>query len=79
MNGTLRILAFGKLSDLMPAGLEIDWQQANLYTLKCRLEKEYPSLAGRTYRIAVNRKMAGDDAVVAPGDEIALLPPFSGG
>ncbi len=30
-------------------------------------------------RIAVNQEFAGLDAAVAPGDEIALFPPMTGG
>jgi MoaE-MoaD fusion protein len=29
--------------------------------------------------MAVNREVAGDDAVLSPGDELALIPPVSGG
>jgi molybdopterin synthase catalytic subunit len=36
------------------------------------------ALAGRL-RIAVNREFASDDRVLADGDEVALLPPVSGG
>ena len=29
--------------------------------------------------MAVNREVAGDDVVLRPGDELALIPPVSGG
>ena len=34
---------------------------------------------GRPVRIAVNQEFAGLDHPVAPGDEIALFPPVTGG
>jgi molybdopterin synthase sulfur carrier subunit len=34
---------------------------------------------GRAYRVAVNQSMAGTDAAIAAGDEIALFPPVTGG
>ena len=35
--------------------------------------------AGRTVRIAVNHDIAQPDTPVRPGDEVALLPPVTGG
>ena len=35
--------------------------------------------AGRAVRIAVNHALVGADAVVRDGDEVALLPPVTGG
>jgi len=36
-----------------------------------------PALA--TIRVAVNQTFVEDDTVLAPGDEVALIPPVSGG
>jgi len=48
--------------------------------LKVVLEHEYPDL-GRlsSYRIAVNKELAGDGNPIHAGDELALIPPVSGG
>ncbi|MEO8486261.1 MAG: molybdopterin converting factor subunit 1 [Betaproteobacteria bacterium] len=34
---------------------------------------------GRAVRIAVNHALVRDDARIAPGDEVAFLPPVTGG
>lgn len=34
---------------------------------------------GRAFRVAVNHALAGPDAPVRNGDEVALLPPVTGG
>lgn len=47
--------------------------------LEARLRAQLPALAGRPFRTAVNRRYATADERVAPGDEIALIPPVSGG
>lgn len=45
------------------------------------VEAEYPNLArfDRTYRVAVNQVFATAEQPVRPGDEVALIPPVSGG
>ncbi|HWM49783.1 MAG TPA: MoaD/ThiS family protein [Thermoplasmata archaeon] len=42
---------------------------------------KYPRLAGHraTMLLAVNHSVAGSDRVLREGDEVALLPPVSGG
>ena len=35
--------------------------------------------AGRAVRVAVNQNLAHAESVIAPGDEVALLPPVTGG
>lgn len=35
--------------------------------------------AGRAYKVAVNHEIAGPGCVVRPGDEVAFLPPVTGG
>ena len=43
--------------------------------LECRV----PNLLGRTFYVAVNEEFAQRDTVLHEGDEVALLPPVSGG
>jgi molybdopterin converting factor small subunit len=40
---------------------------------------QFPTLNQQTFVIAVNHKMAEADLILTKGDEVALLPPFSGG
>jgi molybdopterin converting factor subunit 1 len=40
---------------------------------------QYELAAGRAVRVAINHELAAVDATVAEGDEIALLPPVTGG
>ena len=34
---------------------------------------------GRAFRVAINHDVVGHDAMIADGDEVALLPPVTGG
>ena len=71
--------AFGASSIAMPDGV------GTAAGLRARLVELNPDLAdmlrAQTVRIAVNQVMVADEAgtPVSAGDEIALLPPLSGG
>ena len=49
--------------------------------LRERLAERFPVFAGRMESIAVsvNQEFAGDSLSLSPGDEVALIPPISGG
>ena len=51
--------------------------------LKEMLKKERPALSevldGRSVLISVNQEFATNDTLIEYGDEVAFLPPFSGG
>lgn len=51
--------------------------------LKQLLVKDMPALGevlgGRSVLVSVNEEFARDDELVADGDVVGLLPPFSGG
>ncbi|MCY3991234.1 MAG: MoaD/ThiS family protein [Caldilineaceae bacterium] len=43
------------------------------------LDSRVPTLRDRTFYVAVNEEFAQRDTVLHDGDEVALLPPVSGG
>jgi molybdopterin converting factor subunit 1 len=71
--------AFGAASVAMPEGV------GTAAELRAMLAAENPDLAdtilAKTVRIAVNHEMVTDEAEtrISAGDEVALLPPLSGG
>ncbi len=79
----LVIQCFASLRDLagseqiavkVPEGLSVS-------ELRRLIGEQYPSLAAQldSVAVAVNLRVAGADETVDVGDEIALLPPVSGG
>lgn len=58
----------------MPAGATI----AELRRWLARVRPELGSLLQRS-AVAVNQEFASEDLILKPGDEVALLPPVSGG
>ena len=84
MTGT--ILLFGRLKDVFGApSIPLPEGVATAAELRLALARAHPELAGaltaRTTRIAVNQELVADEAaqLVTAEDEIALLPPLSGG
>lgn len=70
------ILFFGRLSHLSAAEPA---ERTDSETLRRRLAEMAPELGSPTVRIAVNGELAHGPVPVLPGDEIAFLPPMSGG
>ena len=79
-----RVVLLGRLRDV--AGWReraIDPLPATLGALRDLLAREDArlgeALAGRGVQAAVNKTLTRGDVALAPGDEIAFLPPMSGG
>jgi molybdopterin converting factor small subunit len=80
---TVRALLFGHYRDAAPPGGAISVELppgATAADLARRLaaDPRLADLLART-RVAVNAEFAAPDAPLAEGDEIAFLPPMSGG
>jgi molybdopterin converting factor small subunit len=79
---TLTILAFGIAKDIFGASsiqLELS-NNASAQDLKEKLQLDYPRLKQiASYLLAVNNEYAGNDLALNPSDEIAVIPPVSGG
>lgn len=75
------VLAFGIAKDIFGAGaISINVNGATVAALKQVLEEQYPELkALASYMVAVNDAYADDDTVISEQDEIAIIPPVSGG
>lgn len=54
-----------------------------VHALKKMLKEDFPALTetldGRSVLISVNEEFASNDTIINDGDEVGLLPPFSGG
>lgn len=78
----ITVLAFGIAKDIFgrqSVQLSLN-NDADIATLKSKLEEQYPKLKElASYMIAVNDEYAHADAVINAGDEIAIIPPVSGG
>ncbi len=78
----LSILLFGIARDIVGnRSLEISLpEQENVAGLMIKLKEQYPGFNElKSLLIAVNDEYAPDDKLLAAGDEVALIPPVSGG
>jgi molybdopterin converting factor small subunit len=84
---TLRLLFFSTLRDLTGVD-QFDWpwppaadRPPTVATLLADVFARWPSLAAWDTRmlVAVDLAFAGRDARLAPGQEVALMPPVQGG
>ncbi|HEX8525469.1 MoaD/ThiS family protein [Allosphingosinicella sp.] len=74
----MRIHFFGRLRDGAPAG-EVPPEVRDTGALRAWLGRGRPELLDRSVRIAVNDEMIAGDGPIGEEDEIAFLPPMSGG
>ncbi len=75
----LDLLCFGQLAEILQAGRVTMEGKPDTDTLKKHLMEQYPALAAVRFTMAVNRNIVHENTPLAPGDVIALMPPFSGG
>ena len=83
IEGTVRLLAFAGARDIIGAP-EIELHMAGpcgSSELWSVLLSRFPALEPykRSIRLAVNGTYASDGDRIAPGDEVALIPPVAGG
>lgn len=75
----IKIKAFGFLAEKLNAS-EISLEMVNdINDFVIELNNKYPQLKELQYNIAVNKKIVHQNIALQVTDEIALLPPFSGG
>jgi molybdopterin synthase sulfur carrier subunit len=81
----MKILLFGVLQDIVgERSIRIDTEIANslktVSELKAFINGKYPLFRGITsIAVAVNMEYAADDKAIQITDEIAFIPPVSGG
>lgn len=82
---TITVTYFGPLKTLHPPGSEIlEWDGGNTDDLLALLRARGPDWTEalhprRIYKLAVNRELLNGPAPIGDGDEIAILPPVTGG
>ncbi|MCC6722584.1 MAG: MoaD/ThiS family protein [Bacteroidia bacterium] len=76
---SLKILFFGQLTDFVKKSEINSDYYSDTRELINFLETEYPQLKNIKYSVSVNNTIVNEIYKLKENDEIALLPPFSGG
>jgi molybdopterin converting factor subunit 1 len=78
----VNVLAFGIAKDIFSgSSIEVELpENGTTHNLKQLLEGHYPRLKHlASYMVAVNNEYASDEGLLTEKDEIAIIPPVSGG
>jgi molybdopterin converting factor subunit 1 len=78
---TVKVLAFGIAKEIFgSSAIELSLDDNTVAGLKAKLEEKYPRLKQiASYAVAVNNEYAADNLELKANDEIAVIPPVSGG
>jgi molybdopterin synthase sulfur carrier subunit len=72
--------AFGQVKEEVGlAELRVEEEMQNVESLRNYLIEKFPTVRWSSVAIAVNKQYARDEDLIKNGDEIALIPPVSGG
>ncbi|MCJ7450008.1 MAG: MoaD/ThiS family protein [Bacteroidales bacterium] len=75
----VKVLFFGVLTEVTQTSCKHYNDVNSISHLKFRIQDDFPEIVHYNFRISVNNEIINDDAVLNDGDEIAFMPPFSGG
>lgn len=75
--GVIKVVAFGKIKEILGADIEVDAKDT--IELLGKLRKDYPSLSYLQFKIAVNNTIVSENSELRSNDMVALVPPYSGG
>jgi molybdopterin synthase sulfur carrier subunit len=75
----VNVLFFGILAEVTKTGNKVYRNIKSITVLKLMITDDFPEIAHYKFRISVNRELVLDDVELKNGDEVAFLPPFTGG
>jgi molybdopterin synthase sulfur carrier subunit len=74
-----RVTFYGILQERIATELFLNVTLKNVSEMRSYLEENYTILRNIPYLVAINRTISSPDSTITQRDEIAILPPFSGG
>lgn len=75
----ITVLFFGVLAEVTQTPVR-QYSNVNSFAdLRLRITDDFPELVHYNYRISVNHELVNHDPLLKDGDQIAYMPPFTGG
>jgi len=75
----MKVLFFGVLSELAAKSADEFDFAGTVQEFRKMMSDQYSGFSDQKYQIAANQKVVQDDHVLEGNEELALLPPFTGG
>jgi molybdopterin synthase sulfur carrier subunit len=75
----IRVLFFGRLKDIVGTNEIVASDIKDIEDLKKYLFEKFPKLKGEIFSIALNYEIIHTNENLKDNDEVALIPPVSGG
>ena len=75
----IKILFFAQLQEEIGASITYEGSPGTVQDIKDYVEQLYPHISLTSTMVAVNEQFATSTDIVNAGDEVAFLPPVSGG
>lgn len=75
----ITVLFFGVLAETAQTAMKHYRNISSFGDLKLRIHDDFPEIIHYNYRISVNQEIIHDEPLLRDGDEVALIPPFTGG
>ena len=75
----VKVLFFGVLADVSGTALKHYHDVRSTKDLIFKIQDDFPEMLHYNYRISVNSEIIVSERALKQGDEVALMPPFSGG
>jgi molybdopterin synthase sulfur carrier subunit len=76
---SLQILSFGSITDITGSSNFTMPLVGDTAALISALKEKFPNLADKRFLLAVNAVTVSENTLLSDGDNVAILPPFSGG
>jgi molybdopterin synthase sulfur carrier subunit len=75
----VKVLFFGVLTDITGTSCKHYHEVKSINELKLRISDDFPEVVHYNFNISLNSEIIRNNPDLKDGDEVALMPPFSGG
>lgn len=75
----VNVLFFGVLAEVTGTEIKVYGDVKSIENLKQRVTNDFPEIIHYKFNVSLNNEIKHSDASLKDNDEVAFLPPFTGG